>query len=111
MNAAGIIVAVVFVKGIPTIVAVDDNLPYANNAPAFATIAPDNAVWGPFIEKVWAKVNVNYETIASGSPVEAFDFFLGTPLKQYMMNGVDIGYDAANSATFVPAADKAWAIV
>ena len=112
LNKAGIVVAVVFVKGIPTIVAVDDYLPYFDPVDlAFAQIPHDNAVWGPLIEKVFAKVMVNYETIIAGDPVETFDFFLGTPVKQYMMESTEIGYDSNDLSTLDIAIANVWDIV
>ena len=29
-------------------------------------VAPDGSIWGPFLEKVWAKANGNFEKIIGG---------------------------------------------
>jgi hypothetical protein len=45
--------------------------------------AADNALWAPFLEKAWAKVNGNYEKIISGSEQEAFMFLTGVSSTSY----------------------------
>ena len=79
----------VFIKGIPYVVAVDDYIPFYNAYgvgssyemffPWFANAGIDGSIWGMLMEKVWAKVNGNYEFIIGGLPVEVFDFLGGCP--------------------------------
>lgn len=75
-------------KGIPTIVIVDDYLLFDKNTSrlVFDNIASDGALWGPLLEKVWAKVNGNYENIIGGDPLEALSILLGTPGDEYSLN-------------------------
>jgi Calpain family cysteine protease len=87
---AGIFGAKVYIRGIPTIITVDDYLPVWGNTQnlVFATQAKNGALWAPFMEKVWAKVNGNYEQINSGpygNPVEAHNFLLGVPCEFVMV--------------------------
>jgi hypothetical protein len=51
--------------------------------PWYSNRAADNALWVPFLEKAWAKVNGNYEKIISGNEAEAFAFISGVPAKNY----------------------------
>jgi calpain-15 len=57
----------VFVKGRPEDVTVDDLFPIYNNKPAFTKPTSDGGWWLPLLEKAFAKVNINYEMISSGS--------------------------------------------
>ena len=47
-------------------ITVDDYVPTVNGAYLFEAKAPDGALWPVFMEKVWAKVNGNYEYINDG---------------------------------------------
>ena len=75
-----------YIKGVPTIVVVDDFLPNGTRKGTeidFDKIAADGSLWGPMIEKIWAKVNGNYENINEGSVTEGYDFMLGAPSIEY----------------------------
>lgn len=87
----------VYVRGIPTIVAVDDFCPFYNIygardynnvvlRPFFAGMSRDGSIWPMLMEKVWAKVNGNYEQIEGGNPIEAYDFIAGCPTTTYKTN-------------------------
>lgn len=65
-NSAGILAAQVWIGGVPTVVTIDDYLPYYNGQLIFNRQGPDGDLWGPMIEKVWAKINGNYENINYG---------------------------------------------
>jgi hypothetical protein len=85
-SATGIIAANVYVKGIEVLVYIDDYFPTQSGdgayGLAFAEQAnEDGTIWVPSIEKIWAKVNGNYDFIQAGNPVEVYDFLLGTPTK------------------------------
>jgi hypothetical protein len=51
-------------------VTVDDNILFSgsgsNTYPEFAKLGKDGGFWGPIMEKMWAKVNGNYEKIDGG---------------------------------------------
>jgi hypothetical protein len=63
------------------------------------------------MEKVWAKVNGNYETIIAGTSKEAFDSLLGAPGLSYTMTGTAIGYSSTNSTTITTAKNAAWTLI
>jgi len=74
------------VKGRPEDVTVDDLFPIYKNKPAFTKPTSDGAWWLPLLEKAYAKVNINYEMISSGSQAEAAKFLTGAPAKQMATN-------------------------
>ena len=73
-------------KGRPEDVTVDDLFPIYKNKPAFTKPTSDGAWWLPLLEKAYAKVNINYEMISSGSQAEAAKFLTGAPAKQMATN-------------------------
>ncbi|CDW88987.1 calpain family cysteine protease containing protein [Stylonychia lemnae] len=81
VNNAGIYAFNVYIRGIPKIVVIDDYVPYARleKLPAFTRVHSDWALWPALLEKAWAKVNGNYEKIASGNQFETFQFLLNIP--------------------------------
>ena len=54
--------------------------------PKFAGIGSDGALWGPLVEKVFAKLNGNYENIGYGFPAEAYNFLTNVPVSSYYLN-------------------------
>lgn len=82
----GIFAVSVYVKGRKEYVTVDDLFPTYGNKVAFAKPTEDNGWWVPILEKVYAKVNVNYESISSGSQAEAARFLTGAPAREYVLN-------------------------
>jgi hypothetical protein len=63
------------------------------------------------MEKVWAKINGNYERIIAGQSQEAFDSILGAPGIYYSMTGTSIGYSSTNSSTITVAKNNAWNLI
>eukprot|EP00351_Strombidinopsis_sp_SopsisLIS2011_P005040 CAMPEP_0116879800 /NCGR_PEP_ID=MMETSP0463-20121206/11639_1 /TAXON_ID=181622 /ORGANISM="Strombidinopsis sp, Strain SopsisLIS2011" /LENGTH=54 /DNA_ID=CAMNT_0004529561 /DNA_START=649 /DNA_END=813 /DNA_ORIENTATION=- len=49
----------------------------------FADEGYDGAIWGPLLEKAWAKMNGNYEQITGGSLKEAVSFLKNAPASDY----------------------------
>lgn len=49
----------------------------------FAKAGDDNSIWGMLMEKVWAKINGNYEFTIGGMAREAFDLLGGSPSAYY----------------------------
>jgi len=47
--------------------------------PYFAKPSYTNAIWGPLLEKAWAKVNGNFEFIEGGWEPESIRFASGAP--------------------------------
>lgn len=79
LNKEGIIAMEVFIKGRPEVVTIDDRLPYGTGAPLFLRATSDSAYWAHMAEKVFAKINVNYEHIGWGWMNEALYIFTGAP--------------------------------
>jgi hypothetical protein len=48
------------------VVTVDDYIPIYNGNVLFDSRAPNGALWAVVLEKVWAKINGNYEAINYG---------------------------------------------
>lgn len=66
------------------------------------------------MEKVWAKVNGNYENVIAGDPNEAFKLLLGAPGVDYYTNYAPISYNASLADTDpvnVAAINAAWNII
>lgn len=82
----GIFAVSVNVKGRREYVTVDDLFPTYGNRVAFAKPTSDDGWWVPILEKVYAKVNVNYESISSGSQAEAARFLTGAPVRELELN-------------------------
>ena len=79
LNKEGIVAFRVFVKGRPEVITIDDKLPYGTASPLFLKRTVDHAYWAPLAEKLYAKINVNYETIGWGWMSEAMQIFTGAP--------------------------------
>jgi calpain-15 len=61
-TSSGLTAFNVYVRGVPSVVAVDDYLPFrANNLTLYASRASDNGLWVPLLEKALAKISGNYE--------------------------------------------------
>ncbi len=65
-NPAGVLAVQVWVGGVPTVVTIDDYLPFYNGQLIFNQKSPAGDMWGAMLEKVWAKINGNYEYINDG---------------------------------------------
>jgi hypothetical protein len=60
----------IFIRGMPFVLTIDDLIPFvyyqSQLIPAFAQIGKDGALFGPLLEKLWAKINGCYERTAAG---------------------------------------------
>lgn len=69
-NTSGLLAFNVFIRGKPQIVTIDDTIAFLSAEgkviPAFAQIGMDGALFGPLIEKLWAKINGSYEKTTAG---------------------------------------------
>ena len=67
-NKAGIYGFKIFIRGVPWVVSIDDNLLYTNKAKPELVFAKEvnGAMWGPLFEKTWAKVKGNYASSEAG---------------------------------------------
>ena len=61
---------------------IDDYFPYndSKKKPAFCH-SSQNELWVMILEKVWAKINENYEQIIGGSALEVLHDFTGAPVE------------------------------
>jgi hypothetical protein len=109
----GVFAANVYVRGVPTLVVVDDYLPTQNGALVFDVTSADGSLWGPLMEKVWAKVNGNYEMIIAGDATETFDFLLGAPTIEYDFSNapVSLTTSVTTSSSFIASCNTMWNIV
>ena len=44
---------------------------------------PDKALWGPLVEKAFAKFHGSYESIVGGNPAEGVRFLTGSPAMEF----------------------------
>jgi hypothetical protein len=49
----------------------------------FSSQSHDGSIWGMLVEKVWAKLNGNYEFIIGGDSSEGYLLFGGCPSIKY----------------------------
>lgn len=82
-NEEGIFTIKCFVKGRPEDITIDDMFPIYSHQAAFAKPSVDGGWWFPLLEKAFAKVNVNYEMISSGTQAEAARFLTGSPAVEF----------------------------
>lgn len=59
-----------------------------SHSTAFAKPSSDGGWWVPLVEKAFAKVNVNYEMISSGTQAEAARFLTGSPAREFILNNM-----------------------
>lgn len=65
----------------PVTITIDDYLPFEHNdgSTIYASVGKDKSVWGPLLEKAFAKFHGSYEAIASGTPEKALNTIAGSP--------------------------------
>jgi hypothetical protein len=85
-DKSGVIAIKAYVRGIETIITIDDYLPFYTNKHnsdnitlVYARPSDQESLWPVFLEKAWAKVMGNYNSIVGGQSGEALDFILGAP--------------------------------
>ncbi len=77
----------------PKTVVIDDFLPFEKNSVGkeqlfFAKTGIDGAMWGPLLEKLWAKINGNYELLAAGWQHESLRALSGAPALDYVVESM-----------------------
>ncbi|CDW73209.1 UNKNOWN [Stylonychia lemnae] len=92
INWAGLYAFNVYVRGIPHVMVVDDAVPAGSQglSPSFAEIGSDGSIWGPLLEKAWAKFANNYEFIVGGSPNEVVQFLTNSPTTSFKTNQLSL---------------------
>jgi hypothetical protein len=56
----------------------------------FSECAINGNCWGPLLEKLWSKINVNYERTCAGWQHEVVRVLLGCGAKDYLMKQLDV---------------------
>ena len=75
-----------YLLGMPITVIVDDYLPVEatdNQSTRYAQIPEDGALWGPILEKTFAKYLGNYEAIDAGVASHGIESMFGAPLTDH----------------------------
>jgi hypothetical protein len=81
-----------YVLGVPTTLTIDDSLPLDEaGRGVFARVSNDGALWGPLLEKAFAKLHGTYEAIISGDPISSIEILSGAPASRTQ-------HDSANPA-------------
>jgi hypothetical protein len=86
LSSVGIFALRMYVLGVPTTITLDDRIPIVDGTSIFGAASPDGALWGMLIEKAFAKIHGNYESIESGDPRTSIDMLTGAPYKSYTHN-------------------------
>jgi hypothetical protein len=71
-----------YTLGVPHTVIIDDYLPLkkgSDNGTLYAKVGDDGAIWGPILEKAFAKLHGNYNHITGGDPSLAIRTIYGAP--------------------------------
>jgi len=86
-NEAGIHAVKFYIRGKPWIVEVDDKLLYSNKTKfaklKFAQPSDSNLMWGPILEKAWAKLRGSYENADAGLLSNGIRSVTGAPVYAY----------------------------
>ena len=84
VSANGIYGVNFYTLGVPHTIIVDDYLPLnkEDDSTLYAKVGADGAIWGPILEKAFAKLHGNYNHITSGDPSLAIRTIYGAPSKK-----------------------------
>jgi hypothetical protein len=76
-----------YALGVPITIMVDDYLPLRSWGSGvntrYARVSNDGAIWGPIIEKAFAKFHGNYARIVGGDPVSGVSTLNGSPYERF----------------------------
>ena len=84
-----------YILGVPTTVTIDDSIPlvfYEGGKSAFAKVSDDGALWGPLIEKAFAKLHGNYESLIIGFATHSINVLTGAPSTRHYLDADDQPY-------------------
>ena len=80
VSSVGIYAVNFYTLGVPHTIIVDDYLPLdEKNKTFYAKVGDDGAIWGPILEKAFAKFHGNYNHIIGGDPSMAVRTMTGAP--------------------------------
>jgi len=82
-TSQGLIAVRGIVLGVPRIITMDDKIAFygSYSSPYFAATSLTKSLWGPLLEKAWAKMIGNFELIEGGWEPESIRFASGAPTK------------------------------
>jgi hypothetical protein len=82
LSAAGVYGIQMYALGVPVTVMVDDYLPLvgaSGSRTRYSHVGTDGSLWGPIMEKAFAKFHGNYARIVAGDPVAGVSTMNGSP--------------------------------
>jgi len=80
LNDAGFYQVQMYKLGSPITIQIDDKLPLTENSQTvYAEVSKDGALWGPLIEKAFAKYHGNYDQLVAGVAGRAIGTLTGAP--------------------------------
>ena len=82
-NDVGIYAVKFYIRGKPWIVSVDDYVMMYSEAPNFALIGDNEALWVPILQKAWSKVKGTYVDANLGFTASGFRALTGAPVFDY----------------------------
>lgn len=87
-----------YVLGVPTTVIIDDMMPLDESGNLiFAQESKDGALWGPILEKGFAKLSGTYENIVGGDPIMSILALTGAPSERLYHKGHSSNIDTFNN--------------
>ena len=89
LSKNGIYAVKLYMLGVPTTVTVDDSIPTHNGNSIFGNASKDGALWGIIIEKAFAKLHGNYESIEGGHSKHSVGVLVGAPAVPYSHSSND----------------------
>ena len=82
-NNAGIYAVKLYVRGKPWIITVDDEMMFYEQQPYFAMPGDNGSLWGPILEKAFAKAIGSYAAANGGYTATGIRALTGVPVFDY----------------------------
>ena len=96
LSKTGIYGLNIYALGVPTTILIDEYLPLNSRTSntVFGHRGEDNSIWGPLLEKAFAKYFGNYTHIEGGNPVKSARTLTGAPYSMHFnFNGEFYNYE------------------
>ena len=92
-NEAGVYGVTFYIRGKPWVVSVDDYMLFRGTQPPYSLkfskqSRDDLAIWGPVLEKAWAKVRGNFINVDGGVVKNGLRLLTGVPVFTYATNAI-----------------------
>lgn len=88
----GVVEVTVYVAGVPRKMLVDTKVPVTHSGKTLFS-APNKKIknlWPQILEKIWSKLNVNYERTCAGWQHESVRVFTGSGAKDYITSNLEM---------------------